>query len=271
MLLHNAPFPDLRILAVEKIYPHEEHDSQRSQPLIERIRQAEWFTNPPIVAPIDGDKFVILDGANRYHCFCHLEYPHLLVQVAAYDSGFVELGVWNHIISQWDQTALLERLRKLPNIEFKSGWDGDAAAQLLMRNGRVLAIHAPAHTLHERNATLREVVRIYQQNAVLHRTVMTDTIKLWQLYPDAVALVLFPEYGADEIIASAREKAYLPPGISRHIIQGRALKLNYPLAALRDKTAGLDAKNEALQEWVRERLANRSARYYAESTYQFDE
>jgi hypothetical protein len=270
-MLHNAPFPDLRILAVEDIYPHEEHDSQRSQPLIERIRQAEWFTNPPVVAPMSDETFVILDGANRYHCFCHLDYRHLLVQVAPYDSGFVELGVWNHIISQWDQTTLLERLRKLPDIEFKSGWDADAAAQLLMRNGRVLAIHAPADTLQQRNATLREVVKIYQQNAVLHRTVMTDTIKLWQLYPDAAALVLFPEYSPNEIIAAAREKAYLPPGISRHIIQGRALKLNYPLAALRDGEAPLEEKNATLQAWVRERLANRSARYYAESTYQFDE
>src|SRR5262249_53068821 len=146
---------------------------------------------------------------------------HLLVQVAAYDSGFVELGVWNHVVSQWDQSVLLEHLRKLPEIEFKSGWDSHAAAQLLMRNGRVLAIHAPSTTLAERNATLRAVVQIYQQSAVLHRRVMTDTLKLWQLYPDAVALVLSPEYSPEEIMLSAREKAYLPPGVSRHIIQGR--------------------------------------------------
>jgi hypothetical protein len=267
----NAPFPDLRILPVSHIFPHEEHDSQRSIPLIERIQRAEWFTNPPVVAPIDAENFVILDGANRYHSFCHLGYPHLLVQVAAYDSGFVELGVWNHIIGQWEQSVLLDHLRKLPNITFKSGWNQGAAAQLLMRNGRVLSIHAAAQTLQERNATLRQVVRIYQQNAVLHRTVMTDTLKLWQLYPDAVALVLFPEYSPDEIIGAAREKAYLPPGVSRHIIQGRTLKLNYPLALLRDTSVSLAEKNEVLQAWLRERLANRSVRYYAESTYQFDE
>lgn len=271
MQQRNAPVPDLRILPVERIHPHEEHDSQRSIPLIERIRQAELFTNPPIVAPMDAENFVVLDGANRYHCFCYLDYPHLLVQVAPYESGFVELGVWNHVIGGWERNALLERLKALPDIEFRSGWDGEAAAQLLLRDGMVLAIHAPTQTLHERNATLREVVRVYQRNATLHRTVMTDTIKLWQLYPDAVALVLFPEYSPEEIIASAREKAFLPPGISRHIIQGRALKLNYPLAILRDRSVSLEAKNEALQTWLRERLANRSLRYYAESTYQFDE
>jgi hypothetical protein len=30
-------------------------------------------------------------------------------------------------------------------------------------------------------------------------------------------------------------------------------------------------KNEALQSWVQQKLANRQVRYYAEATYQFDE
>ncbi|MCU0511898.1 MAG: hypothetical protein MUE40_04930 [Anaerolineae bacterium] len=267
----DAPVPDLRILPVEVIHPHEEHDSQRSEPLVARIRQAEWFTNPPVVAPMADGQFVVLDGANRYHCFCHLEYRHLLVQVAPYEGGFVELGVWNHIISRWQTEALLASLESLPGLEIHQGWDAAAAAQVLLRDGMVLAIHAPAQTLAERNAALRQVVRVYQRTAVLHRTIMTDTIKIWQLYPDAIALVLFPEYRPEDIIAAAREGAYLPPGISRHIIQGRALKLNYPLAALRDAATPLAAKNAALEDWVRQKLAQRGMRYYAESTYQFDE
>ena len=91
------------------------------------------------------------------------------------------------------------------------------------------------------------------------------------LYPDAIALVLFPPYNAEDIIAAAEHQAFLPPGVSRHIIQGRALKLNYPLHYLENMETSLEEKNQHLQDWIREKLANRSVRYYAESTYQFDE
>ena len=63
--MQNAPIPDLRIVPVTCVHPHEEHDTQRSQPLMERIRQADLFTNPPIVSPMDEHNFVLLDGANH--------------------------------------------------------------------------------------------------------------------------------------------------------------------------------------------------------------
>ena len=51
----SAPPPDLRILHTDSIHPHEEHDSQRSGPLIEQIRNAQYMINPPIVAPYGCD------------------------------------------------------------------------------------------------------------------------------------------------------------------------------------------------------------------------
>ena len=46
-------------------------------------------------------------------------------------------------------------------------------------------------------------------------------------------------------------QAYLPPGVSRHIIHGRALKLNYPMNKLRADLP-LEEKNQHLQQWIRE-------------------
>lgn len=266
-----APVPDLRILSIDNIHPHEEYDSQRATPLLERIRQAQLFTNPPVVAPMNKTDYVLLDGANRYHVLCELGYQHILVQVAPYDSGFVELGVWQHIISGWDAELLLQYLQKLPTISIKQGWDDNAITQILLHEGMTFSIDAPAGTIEQRNAALRDVVGLYQRRATLHRTALTDTLRIWHLYPDAIALVLFPEYQPEDIITAAQYHAYLPPGISRHMIHGRALRLNYPLKTLYDPVMSLEAKNVALQNWLRERLANRSVRYYAESTYQFDE
>jgi hypothetical protein len=268
---NSAPPPDLRIVPVECIFPHEEHDSQRSAPLMHILREADVLTNPPIVAPMNDSQFVVLDGANRYHCFRELGYEHLLVQVASYESIFVELGVWQHIISDWEQAAFLDELHNLPDVGVRQGWDYQAVAQILTRNGTVLSVDAPAETIADRNRTLRQIVHIYQRRATLSRTAITDPTAIWPLYPDAIALVLFPPYRPEDIIAAAEEKAFLPPGVSRHIINGRALKLNYPMQRIKDTSLPLDEKNQILQEWFREKLAKRAVRYYAESTYIFDE
>ncbi len=267
----SAPPPDLRLLPVDSIFPHEEHDSQRSEPLLNVLREADVFTNPPIVAPMDDNQFVVLDGANRYHCFRELGYEHLLVQVAAYNESFVELGVWQHIISGWQQDAFLDALTHLPDVGIRQGWDYQAVAQILTYDGTVLSIDAPGETIIERNRTLRQIVHVYQRQATLSRTAISDPTAIWPLYPDAIALVLFPAYEPEDIIAAAQQEAFLPPGVSRHIINGRALKLNYPMARIQATGVSLEEKNRHLQNWFREKLAQRAIRYYAESTYIFDE
>ena len=57
---------------------------------------------------------------------------------------------------------------------------------------------------------------------------------------------------------------------SRHIIQGRALNLRYPMQRLRVDQP-LQSKNRQLAGWLQAQFAQRAARYYAEATYQFDE
>lgn len=271
-----TPFPDLRIIPATQVHAHELHDSQRSNPLFDILRQADYLTNPPIVAPMHSNDdedpaYVILDGANRFNCFVSLDYNHLLVQVASYDDDFVELGVWNHIVSDWERVYFIEQLSHIGNLDMQQGWQINALAHILLRSGPVLSIHASIDSLEEKNHVLRQLVNTYQHNATLYRTALTDPMKIWELYPEAMGLVMFPQYQPENIIEAARQRAYLPPGVSRHIIHGRALRLNYPLKALQDPTLTLDEKNAALQTWLKEKLAKRAVRYYAESTYQFDE
>jgi hypothetical protein len=267
----SAPTPDLRIVPAEALRPHEEHDSQRALPLIERLKTEAFIINPPIVAPIGSTQFVILDGANRCHSFRALGYPHMLVQVTSYDSGQVELQTWNHIVSDWDETAFLRHIAALPEIEMTPGQNHQAIAHILTRSGQLLALCAPVSSVHQRSAALRRFVSLYQQNAILHRTTLSEPDDIWPLYENAAALVFFPRYQPADIIAAARHEAFLPPGVSRHIVHGRALRVNYPIARLKDETIRLSEKNEQLRRWMQERLAQRQIRYYAEATYQFDE
>ncbi len=268
---NSVPMPDLRIVPVKSLLPHEEHDSQRSQPLVARIRSETTMINPPLVAPINDQAYVILDGANRVYALAELGYPHVLVQVATYASGLVELSNWQHVVSDWSADEFIQQLRQIPEITLGSGSDANGVAQLHLRDNSVTTICAPASTTSARNAALRRIVGVYQRNARLHRTPLSDPEEIWELFPDALALVTFPPYTPDDIIAAAQECAYLPPGISRHIVQGRAIRVNYPLDQLRDPAVPLEQKNADLLTWLQNKLANRQVRYYAEATYQFDE
>lgn len=267
----NAPPPNLRIIPSSAAEPHEEHDDQRSIPLMEAIRSAEFMKNPPIVTHTADDHYIILDGANRCHTFQALEIPHILVQVVSYFSGQVTLETWNHVVSQWDETEFLKQVNKLTDITMTEGQDKNAIAHILLRNGDVFALDAPVQSVHERNAALRDFVRVYQQNAVLDRTQLFEPMEVFRLYPKGNALVVFPGYEPRDIVEATRYKAYLPPGISRHIVQGRALQINYPLDKLRDHAVSLEEKNAELKAWLSKKLDNRQFRYYAEATYQFNE
>ena len=266
----SSPPPDLRIVGINDVLPHETSDEQRSIPLMRRLKQARHFTNPPVVAAIDSSRFVLLDGANRHYSMKQLDFAHILVQVVDYESDFIELGVWQHIVSDWDGGDFMRQLEAIAGIDIRDGWESSAVAQVLLRGGPVYSIHAGVDDFQQRNLTLRRVVESYHHHAKLYRTPLTDPTQIWSLYPSGIALVMFPLLQAGDIIAAAERRAFFPPGVSRHIIHGRALKLNYPMEALRSRQP-LDEKNRSLEAWLRQRLADRSVRYYAEATYQFDE
>ncbi len=267
----SAPTPDLRIVMTQSLHPHEESDSQRLRPLVERVRTEPYMINPPIVAEMGDDEYVVLDGANRTTAFAELGYPHILVQVVSYESGSVLLENWQHAVCAWAEAPFLDALGSLPDLDILDGQHHDAIAHVLLRDERVIALRAPVGTVHERNAALRHVVGIYQRRAALHRTSLIEPEEVWKLHPDGIALVVFPRYQPADILAATRHKAFLPPGISRHIVIGRALRVNYPLDALRDTAQSLEAKNAALNTWLQAKVANRQMRFYAEPTYLFDE
>lgn len=267
-----APQPDLRIVRTDSLRPHELHDSQRAVPLAERLREETHMINPPVVAP-HGDHFVILDGANRFHAFSHLGYPHILVQVVTYPGDHVALDTWHHVVGGWQIDALLDGAAALDNARLAdaNGSAAGALASVALRDGRLLALSPGATGDPESFAAVRAFVGLYQRSANLHRTAIHDAEALWSLYPDAIALVRFPSITPQAVLHAADSRDFLPPGISRHIVQGRAIRVNYPLDALRESSLTLDDKNARLQDWIRHRLASRAVRYYAEATYQFDE
>lgn len=275
--------PDLRIVALDRLIEHEYNDAQRTAPLAQRLEAEGLLKNPPIVAPLDDegddDRFVVLDGANRTTALHALGYPHVLVQVVKYENPPVTLSTWHHVICGLPLGEYLDGFRALNGlslspIDLLHARAGLARRELLAytvcADGRVYAAHTDFRTLHEQNDLLNAMVDTYKLRGRLYRAATDHVHEAVRLYPDLTALVIFPNYEAAEVLALARDGELLPTGLTRHLIQGRALRTNYPLSELRSDEP-LDVKNERLRAWLQKKLGSKELRFYGESTYIFDE
>ncbi len=275
--------PDLRILPLDSLVEHEYNDAQRTAPLAQRLEVEGVLKNPPIVTPLgEGDaRFVVLDGANRTTALLHLGYPHILAQVVKYEAPYVVLSTWHHVVTGISVDGFSGELQTVGGLEFfptdliraRAGLaNRDFLAYLIRADGQVFAARpdAPHRSVHERNRLLNAMVDTYRERGRLFRATTDNLDEARERYQDLTGLVIFPNYDFAEVLTLARDGELLPTGLTRHLIQGRALRTNYPLSELKSSDS-LQAKNARLQEWLKGKLASKEMRFYGESTYLFDE
>ena len=113
------------------------------------------------------------------------------------------------------------------------------------------------------------MVAAYAGRGELYRVAHTDVERLLAEHGRLSALVVFPRYHPDEIRRLALNGSKLPMGVTRHIIPGRALRINIPLDVLSGDDP-LDQKNAWLDEW-KAKMRERRARFYQEPVFLFDE
>jgi hypothetical protein len=271
--------PDLRILPLDVLVPHERTDPRRVNPLLERLKNEAVLRNPPIVAPFgNGEgRFVVLDGANRTTAMRALGLPHVLVQVVDYAQ--VQLFVWHHVITQCTIENLLEMIRDIEGLRIREGDLMSARAALARREALAFISCDQTHKtdilsggsdVRERTELLNRLVDVYEGCAKVQRTTSDNLNEVRRSYADASAVVVFPRYEPAEIIDLARTGVMLPAGITRHVLPLRALRLNYPMDILRSDWP-LAQKQGHLSEWIHERVQARRVRTYAEPTVLFDE
>ncbi|MFP3852960.1 MAG: hypothetical protein ACLFWD_01560 [Anaerolineales bacterium] len=276
----SADIPHLRIVPTEKLHPHELPDEQRAQPLVSRLRRDRVLKNPPIVLPIEArDEYVVLDGANRVTALRLLGSPHSLVQVAHPNGDSVEVRTWNHVLMGLE-SAKAKSLLLRSETETKTNTmrtdqhSGDGAEKGFLRihfaDGEQSIFPGGERTLQERIKLLNEVVDTYRDDVHFERTSGDNLDGVREMYDSVAALVVFPEFDPEEVVEAASKNWHFPPGITRFIVSPRALRLNYPLAML-DGAEPVEEKQEHLNTWVRSRVRNRRVRFYAESTFLFDE
>ncbi len=272
----------LAIVHLEDVLLHEEIERKRVDGLIDQLRADRVLKNPPIAAearaPGGWSRYIILDGASRTTALRTLKCRDIAVQVVDYHSPNIRLESWNHLLLDVDSAALKRDIEELGCVGLVD-MDEQAArealerreiiAYLLFSNGRAAGIRCASDRVSQANA-LNEVVQLYERQAEMYRVSTTDLEQLAAEHRKLSAVVVFPHYRPEEIIHLAMNGAKVPMGITRHIIPGRALRLNLPLNVL-ESDQPLEQKNAWLDAWVRQKIQSRHVRFYQEPVFLFDE
>jgi len=271
--------PTVKILPIERLILHEDHDLQRTLPLVEKLRAQGILRNPPIVMPLpdNSDRFMVLDGANRVTSMREMEFPHIVAQVVEVNNPNVNLQTWNHIVWGMDTDilmSLLEKVRGIKLIEIDTHKSLDAPKytplQIRLPDGRFYILDEAPSDLPTHIGTLHQIVNSYKTRASLDRTSQTLIDSVKRVYPDLTVLVIFPSFKIKTVLKLAGQNVVLPTGITRFTVSPRALHLNYPLHEL-SSGKPIEYKEAYLQRWVDERVKNKGVRHYAEQTFLFDE
>lgn len=273
-----SPSVTLRIVALRDVLLHEQIETKRVERLVERLRADQRLKNPPIVVPAHG-KHILLDGATRITALTRLGCRDAVVQIVEYDAPGLTLETWNHLLVDLPLDDFFATLRQLPGLRIEALPFADAQtmlarrlsiATILLSDGGVLALRTARRALAEQTRLLNAVVAAYEGRGEMYRVAHTDLECLLAEHARLSALVVFARYRPDEIRQLALNGSKLPMGITRHVIPGRAMRINIPLEIL-FADEPLAHKNAWLDEWMKTKMRERHVRFYQEPVFLFDE
>jgi hypothetical protein len=272
--MNSVHFPILRVVPIEQCLLHEQTDDARVAPLRARLAADKVLRNPPILGRHDGlEQLIVLDGATRTTALRQIGQQNVVAQVVDYDDAAIQLHTWSHVLSGLRLDDLVETLADEPALAARPCTPYEAENALAHRetladlaggDGRCYALVRSADIV-ARAAALRRLFAAYAGRAAIARVPPRD----WPARLDeqnASVAVVYPTYTKRDIVALAQAGAVLPAGITRHVIPGRALRVNAPID---DRPA--DEQQARLDDWLRQRQASHGVRFYAEPTFLFDE
>lgn len=269
-----SPLPVLRMASVDQVRLHEEADDARVERLALRLREDGVLRNPPAAVSVSDGQFVVLDGANRTSALAVLGARVIPLQVVDYDE--VRLDVWSHFLLDGGMLPPGLAARGIAVHQHTAGAVPERTSQrcFIATADDVHAIEVgqrPAATLSAVVETYKGTMRIYRVPGFSPgRGLREEAARLAHEYGTAGTLVVFPLLTKGDILAIAAGDEKLPTGITRHVIAGRALRVDVPLEILTSE-GPLSAKDAWLADFVRGKLLDNRVRYYPEATFLFDE
>ncbi|MFA4937258.1 MAG: hypothetical protein WC575_03160 [Patescibacteria group bacterium] len=268
--------PKLKIVKICELCLHETVDPCRVLRLKKLINQADLFTNPPIVSYISSiDKYLVLDGANRTTCLRELGFKYILVQVVEYIIPEVNLLTWNHFISKISLKQIIGNtdgmnFKKVKSVSIAKSSISKGYAVAYLTDGRSIYIANCSSSFNDKIFVLNSIVEIYKGKYSFNRVLEDDYRELKKEYPSSTVLFVFNKFFHHHIVKVVKLGLFVPSGITRHIIQGRALRVDIPMEWLYGKYS-LMMVNSKLQKMIHARISFGKIRYYNEPTFIFND
>lgn len=266
--------PDLRLISLDDIQLQENADIKRVEKVVSAMKKGGLLKDPPIVAKGLGKRLIQLDGTTRLSAIKKLGCSHVVVQVVDYnDTSQVIIKSWVHV-SKVDREKFLERIKEMKGVQvekFKLGLGLTltghplAVTSIIFRDGKGLSVVGTLDLV-GRVKLMRRVVDLYSQLITRDWEVsiesMTQLKEFFVKHKDQNVALFFPSFSAHEIFSLMKKDIMLPQGITRHIINGRVLRINYPIEMLKEELT-LEKKEKYFQQF----LEKVNYRFYEESTF----
>ncbi len=253
--------PELRVVALTEIMPHEKVDPLRVDRLAARISAEGSQLNPMVCIEDISGRFVLLDGATRTAALGNIGLAYGVVQVV--DARSITLETWHHVVRDAAPEAVTRHIEDNPNLILAE--DEGTPRISTIDGGRFTALSDRL----TQNGVLSALVDCYIGRWKVNRVVDPDLDSVASFYPDWVTVVEFPTLTIDDVMKAALGDDRLPAGITRFIVPDRALRVQADLALL---APGPQPERQALLDRLVEERSNAGRiRRYPQSVVIYDE
>jgi L-serine kinase (ATP) / ParB family transcriptional regulator, heme-responsive regulator len=254
--------PLLRVVPLESIRRHEEIDPLRVERLVGRIEAEGVQVNPMVCSLAPDGELILLDGATRTESLQKIGLEHAVVQMVERET--VTLEAWHHVVRGCEPDELVAAVGERPDLILSE--DEGTPGIHLKEGGSRLVLGEGVSA----NATLSSMVGSYVGKWRVSRVADPGIEAVNWSFPDWSAVVEFPTLSLDDVMKAAITDDLLPAGVTRFLVDERALLLNAPLELLAGNQS-IEAKQDALDELIADRAQDGRVRRYEETVYIFDE
>jgi hypothetical protein len=266
--------PELHMAALDDVVLHEDPDMERVTRLVDRFSADGVLKNPPVVGQSDGNRRIVLDGANRITALRRLGYSHVLVQELELVDPGLQLECWHHAIESIPREDLLSHASGVSGVSLVEGEDPHISHPTVLglfrfpEAGSVTLVGE--QELMGRVRQLHEITRIYHRFSNFDRVSYSGMEHLVRHYRHFTGLLSFRRFTLADLEAITAQDERIPSGVTRILLPKRALRFNLQLELLRAGLS-LEEKERWLQQAIKEKVTEKAIRFYREPTFFFDE
>ena len=255
--------PQLRVVPLERIRPHEEVDPLRVERLATRIEAEGSQLNPVVCTEDPSGNLVLLDGATRTAALKKLDLSYGVVQLVEPESVILE--TWHHVVRQAPLDEVLSEIDSLPELRLA---EDEGPPRICTPDGVVQTVHGREGA--SLFGTLSSLVGSYVGRWKLNRVIDPDLENVAWRYPDWSAVIEFPALTIEDVMKAAIDEDPVPAGMTRFVVPERALRINAELSLLRRPGSELE-KQELLDRLLEGRARAGRIRRYDEAVVILDD